>query len=433
MRATTTRVWTLLVCCGVIACGDDSGFEVPQTTIASPITEVPAEATKVASCDGASNGTPCGNAGSRMHCVLNDCVKNACGDGVVADGEECDDGNERNDDGCDSRCMPEPPPGCGNGVVEAGEQCDDSNTKDDDQCTHICTTARCGDRIVSRGEECDDGNANDIDGCSNRCRLPQNAGGAGGSMTPTAAGSSAGGAGALAGLGGAGGGAGTGGSGAAGRGGTGGATAGRGGAGGTGSGGVGTSGRGDAGSGGAGTGLAGTGAAGTGNAGAGVDGGAGTGAAGSGASGSGAAGSGGDSNPACSACRTQYCRDYQGSGLDVVAGCFEKVNGDLGADPADPNFIQDCVDVIQCAFQNNCAYAVNGASDCYCGSATADACINSGPAADAKCVPQFQKAARSTANTDITLRMSDFAYPVGWAFFLLECDRDFCKTQCTPP
>jgi cysteine-rich repeat protein len=55
-------------------------------------------------CDEAPPGTPCGQPGSGRHCVNTACVKNSCGDGIVAEAEECDDANEREDDGCDNRC-----------------------------------------------------------------------------------------------------------------------------------------------------------------------------------------------------------------------------------------------------------------------------------------------------------------------------------------
>jgi cysteine-rich repeat protein len=66
-----------------------------------------------------------------------------CGDGVVCPGEECDDGNTEDGDGCSSTCENEPPPEepcCGNGVVEEGEQCDDGNTSSDDGCSATCQT-----------------------------------------------------------------------------------------------------------------------------------------------------------------------------------------------------------------------------------------------------------------------------------------------------
>jgi len=66
-----------------------------------------------------------------------------CGNGVVEDGEQCDDGNVVAGDGCDELCKIEPPatptkPVCGNGVKEDGEQCDDGNTRNLDGCDAHC-------------------------------------------------------------------------------------------------------------------------------------------------------------------------------------------------------------------------------------------------------------------------------------------------------
>ena len=44
-----------------------------------------------------------------------------CGDGHLDAGEECDDGNAVNNDGCTNTCRL---PACGDGIVQAGEQCD---------------------------------------------------------------------------------------------------------------------------------------------------------------------------------------------------------------------------------------------------------------------------------------------------------------------
>jgi cysteine-rich repeat protein len=44
-----------------------------------------------------------------------------CGDGQLDGGEECDDGNNVNGDGCDQNCTR---PRCGNGVIDPGEECD---------------------------------------------------------------------------------------------------------------------------------------------------------------------------------------------------------------------------------------------------------------------------------------------------------------------
>lgn len=61
-----------------------------------------------------------------------------CGNGVLDDGEECDDGANQNGDGCDANCTITR---CGNGIVTAGEQCDDGNLDAGDCCTPTCALA----------------------------------------------------------------------------------------------------------------------------------------------------------------------------------------------------------------------------------------------------------------------------------------------------
>src|SRR5687767_14680676 len=64
-----------------------------------------------------------------------------CGNGVLENGERCDDGNRTSGDGCASNCVVTPDvtkPVCGNKVVEQGEQCDDGNTTQDDGCQNDC-------------------------------------------------------------------------------------------------------------------------------------------------------------------------------------------------------------------------------------------------------------------------------------------------------
>ena len=63
-------------------------------------------------------------------------------------------------------------PLCGNKVLNPGEQCDDGNVKDGDGCTAKCLKNVCGDGILHVGvEACDDGNTKAGDGCSDLCAL----------------------------------------------------------------------------------------------------------------------------------------------------------------------------------------------------------------------------------------------------------------------
>lgn len=68
---------------------------------------------------------------------------NSCGDGIVRNSEQCDDGNTVNGDGCDNNCRFDNGNGgsniCGNNIVQSGETCDDGNTRNGDGCSSICT------------------------------------------------------------------------------------------------------------------------------------------------------------------------------------------------------------------------------------------------------------------------------------------------------
>lgn len=89
-----------------------------------------------------------------------------CGNGIEESGEECDDGNGTNGDGCDVNCTVT---ACGNGIQTAGEACDDGNPDVGDGCRPDCTVEVCGDGIVDPVESCDDGNTADGDCCSSSC------------------------------------------------------------------------------------------------------------------------------------------------------------------------------------------------------------------------------------------------------------------------
>ena len=89
-----------------------------------------------------------------------------CGDGLPDPGEQCDDLNLIDGDGCDSNCTFT---GCGNNITTAGEACDDGNLISGDGCDANCTVTACGNTIVTGAEVCDDGNLTDGDGCDSNC------------------------------------------------------------------------------------------------------------------------------------------------------------------------------------------------------------------------------------------------------------------------
>ncbi|MBX7083242.1 MAG: DUF4215 domain-containing protein [Nannocystaceae bacterium] len=93
-----------------------------------------------------------------------------CGDGMLGEGELCDDGNFSNTDACVYPCTPAV---CGDGYVYAGvEPCDDGNVGNDDDCLDGCVAPSCGDGHVQAGvEACDDGNLDDGDICVGACQL----------------------------------------------------------------------------------------------------------------------------------------------------------------------------------------------------------------------------------------------------------------------
>jgi MYXO-CTERM domain-containing protein len=122
-----------------------------------------------------------------------------CGDSMILDTEQCDDGGSEDADGCDADCQIEAgwdcgtdEPSlcaelCGDGLVVGGEECDDAGPDTGDGCDDGCVvedgwmctgepstcseSALCGDGTIDAGEVCDDGNENDDDGCDTVCTV----------------------------------------------------------------------------------------------------------------------------------------------------------------------------------------------------------------------------------------------------------------------
>ena len=76
-----------------------------------------------------------GNQNNSCTTVIN--VNGQCGNGLIEQGEMCDDGNTISGDSCDRSCRLTGTT-CGNGVLEGGEECDDGNNSNNDTCSNIC-------------------------------------------------------------------------------------------------------------------------------------------------------------------------------------------------------------------------------------------------------------------------------------------------------
>jgi cysteine-rich repeat protein len=136
---------------------------------------------------------------------------------------------------------------------------------------------------------------------------------------------------------------------------------------------------------------------------------------------------------ACAECQSAECTMYAGDDqMNLVDGCLNKVNATF-AEAGDADFIQQCVDLVNCALAKRCGLAAGEQpSQCYCGSSSVDSCATDGPADDSPCLREFQAAARSERHRDVYNRFTDIAFPLGWAYFLLECYGTKCAETCVP-
>lgn len=109
----------------------------------------------------------------------------SCGNGVINNGETCDDGNTLSGDGCSNTCQIEngwncnsEPSACtctldsdGDGVCDNIDNCPNNYNpgQEDSDFDHIgdaCETSTCGNQIIEPGEECDGYNLNPL---GNQC------------------------------------------------------------------------------------------------------------------------------------------------------------------------------------------------------------------------------------------------------------------------
>lgn len=132
---------------------------------------------------------------------------------------------------------------------------------------------------------------------------------------------------------------------------------------------------------------------------------------------------------ACEECQERACTRYED--VDLVAGCFTKIDPQFNADPKDGKFLSECRAAVNCALATGCAFQdpLKRAMSCYCGSASLDDC-QAAPAADAACGSAWRNAARATNAATAFGNMSNLEYPAAWAYELFDCYLDHCHDVC---
>lgn len=174
MRRFTSLSFSLLCTVALVACGDDTadttsttsggggegGSSAETTTTGDTTSSTGDSTTTTTTSQGGGSTTSTGGGGQGGGGDL-------CGNGEDDPGEECDDGNDVDEDGCSSECVLEVVAGCGNGVVELDldEACDDGNDFAWDGCENDCTASPeevvCDDLapLPSGGCDVDEGSA----------------------------------------------------------------------------------------------------------------------------------------------------------------------------------------------------------------------------------------------------------------------------------
>lgn len=156
------------------ACNGSETCQRGTCAAAAPVTCDDDNRCTIDTCNSVEGDVSCSNVPNTELCPI---IEVACGNGILEEAEQCDDGNTNDGDGCSEICTTEEvQPVCGNAIQESGEECDDGNLDNLDSCLSDCTFARCGDGIVqqSAGEECDplDDTESSASGlCTEGCRL----------------------------------------------------------------------------------------------------------------------------------------------------------------------------------------------------------------------------------------------------------------------
>ncbi len=190
-------VWSVVICFYAVTGGVSASTDIEKTHCGDGTKQTPNDFGRVEQCDDGNqkDGDGCNNL-----CVIE---KTHCGDGTKQTPndfgrvEQCDDGNQRNGDGCSNLCVIEREY-CGDGTKQTPngfgevEACDDGNKKNGDGCSSTCGVEKtyCGDGTkqtpnnFGKAEQCDDGNKKNGDGCSSLCKIEKTYCGDGTKQTP---------------------------------------------------------------------------------------------------------------------------------------------------------------------------------------------------------------------------------------------------------
>ena len=164
-------------------------------TCANPATDCPAPAAcQTASCNGShlcatANQAQYTSCGSGLVCDNSGNCVSACGNNHLDPGEQCDDGNTTDGDGCQHNCVltcanpvtdctASAAPKCNKWACDGSHKCNVvvDSSQNNQSCgggVQVCKDgacgALCGNGQPDPGEECDDGNKVSGDGCENNC------------------------------------------------------------------------------------------------------------------------------------------------------------------------------------------------------------------------------------------------------------------------
>ena len=105
--------WLFVIACAVSAAcvrstsvQCDDGTLCPQATVCDTVHSLCITPEQATACGALVDGDLCHADGRDARCDLGSCLP-ACGDGVLDDGEQCDDAGFTSHDGCSSACVAE--------------------------------------------------------------------------------------------------------------------------------------------------------------------------------------------------------------------------------------------------------------------------------------------------------------------------------------